>query len=122
MFFSAVKLGILTWGVYGIDSLLQPASSGVDELQFKSLPCWFQEREWEVAAWLGRMSERERWCVWDAHPDDAQILEVVCPGLGLRHTSRHNHLLILLLRFPETQHTVSISPAERLFRGRYPHL
>ncbi len=27
-FFSAVKLGILTWGVYGIDSLLQPASSG----------------------------------------------------------------------------------------------
>ncbi len=27
MFFSAVKLGILTWGVYGIDSLLQPASS-----------------------------------------------------------------------------------------------
>ncbi len=28
MFFSAVKLGILTWGVYGIDSLLQPASSG----------------------------------------------------------------------------------------------
>ncbi len=28
MFFSAVNLGILTWGVYGIDSLLQPASSG----------------------------------------------------------------------------------------------
>ncbi len=28
MFFSAVKLGILTWGVYEIDSLLQPASSG----------------------------------------------------------------------------------------------
>ena len=28
MFFSAVKLGILTWGVYGNDSLLQPASSG----------------------------------------------------------------------------------------------
>lgn len=28
MFFSAVKLGILTWGVYGTDSLLQPASSG----------------------------------------------------------------------------------------------
>ncbi len=28
MFFSAVKLGILTWGVYGIDSLLRPASSG----------------------------------------------------------------------------------------------
>ncbi len=28
MFFSAVKLGILTWGVFGIDSLLQPASSG----------------------------------------------------------------------------------------------
>ncbi len=28
MFFSAVKLGILTWGVYGIDFLLQPASSG----------------------------------------------------------------------------------------------
>ncbi len=28
MFFSAVKLAILTWGVYGIDSLLQPASSG----------------------------------------------------------------------------------------------
>ncbi len=27
MFFSAVKLGILTWGVYGIDSLLLPASS-----------------------------------------------------------------------------------------------
>ncbi len=27
-FFSAVKLGILIWGVYGIDSLLQPASSG----------------------------------------------------------------------------------------------
>ncbi len=26
--FSNVKLGILTWGVYGIDSLLQPASSG----------------------------------------------------------------------------------------------
>jgi len=26
-FFSAVKLGILIWGVYGIDSLLQPASS-----------------------------------------------------------------------------------------------
>ncbi len=25
--FSAIKLGILTWGVYGIDSLLQPASS-----------------------------------------------------------------------------------------------
>ncbi len=23
----------------------------VDELQFKSLPCWFQEREREVAAW-----------------------------------------------------------------------
>ncbi len=28
MLFSAVKLGILTWEVYGIDSLLQPASSG----------------------------------------------------------------------------------------------
>ncbi len=28
MFFSAVKLGILTWGVYGTDSLLEPASSG----------------------------------------------------------------------------------------------
>ncbi len=30
MFFSAVKLGVLTWGggVYGIDSLLEPASSG----------------------------------------------------------------------------------------------
>jgi len=28
MFFSAVKLVILTWGVYGTDSLLQPASSG----------------------------------------------------------------------------------------------
>uniref|UniRef100_A0A8C2D121 ATP-binding cassette, sub-family G (WHITE), member 2a n=1 Tax=Cyprinus carpio TaxID=7962 RepID=A0A8C2D121_CYPCA len=28
MFFSAVKLGILTWGVYGIDFLLQLASSG----------------------------------------------------------------------------------------------
>ncbi len=28
VFFSAVNLGILTWGVYGIDSLLQPASSG----------------------------------------------------------------------------------------------
>ncbi len=27
-FFSAVKLGMLTWGVYGIDSLLQPVSSG----------------------------------------------------------------------------------------------
>ncbi len=26
--FSAVKLGILTWGVYEIDSLLEPASSG----------------------------------------------------------------------------------------------
>ncbi len=26
--FSAVKLGILTWGVYGIDSLLEPASGG----------------------------------------------------------------------------------------------
>ncbi len=26
--FSAVKLGILTWGVYGIDAPLQPASSG----------------------------------------------------------------------------------------------
>ncbi len=26
--FSTVKLGILTWGVYGIDSLLEPASSG----------------------------------------------------------------------------------------------
>ncbi len=36
MFFSTVKLGILTWGVYGIDSLLQPASlqRPVDELQF----------------------------------------------------------------------------------------
>ncbi len=31
MFFSAVKLGILTWGVYGIDSSLQRP---VDELQF----------------------------------------------------------------------------------------
>ncbi len=28
IFFSAVKLGILTWGVNGVDSLLQPASSG----------------------------------------------------------------------------------------------
>ncbi len=28
MFFSAVKLGILTWGDYGIDSILLPASSG----------------------------------------------------------------------------------------------
>ncbi len=28
IFSSAVKLGILTWGVYGTDSLLQPASSG----------------------------------------------------------------------------------------------
>ncbi len=35
MFFSAVKLGILTWGVYGIDSLLQPASSG------QSMNCCF---------------------------------------------------------------------------------
>ncbi len=28
IFFSAVKLGILTWGVYVTDSLLEPASSG----------------------------------------------------------------------------------------------
>ncbi len=28
IFLSAVKLGILTWGVYGIDSLLEHASSG----------------------------------------------------------------------------------------------
>ncbi len=28
IFFSAVKLGILTWRVYGTDSLLEPASSG----------------------------------------------------------------------------------------------
>ncbi len=28
MFFSSVNVGILTWGVYGIDSLLQPSSSG----------------------------------------------------------------------------------------------
>ncbi len=28
MFFSAVNLGILAWGDYGNDSLLQPASSG----------------------------------------------------------------------------------------------
>ncbi len=28
IFFSAVKLGILTWEVYGTDSLLEPASSG----------------------------------------------------------------------------------------------
>ncbi len=28
MFFYAVKLVILTWGVYGTDSLLEPASSG----------------------------------------------------------------------------------------------
>ncbi len=44
MFFSAVKLGILTWESIG----LTPAASlkrPVDELQFKSLPCWFQERE-----------------------------------------------------------------------------
>ncbi len=27
MFFTAVKLGIFTWGVYGTDSLLEPASS-----------------------------------------------------------------------------------------------
>ncbi len=45
MFFSAVKLGILTWGVYGIDSLLQPASSG------QSMNCTrgLHEREREVA-------------------------------------------------------------------------
>ncbi len=29
--FSAVKLGILTWGVYGTDSILEPLQ---DELQF----------------------------------------------------------------------------------------
>ncbi len=28
IFFSAVKLGILTWEVYGTDILLEPASSG----------------------------------------------------------------------------------------------
>ncbi len=28
VFFSAVKLGILTWGVYGIDSIMQSAFSG----------------------------------------------------------------------------------------------
>ncbi len=36
MFFSAVKWGILTWGVYGIDTLLQPASSG------QSMNCSFR--------------------------------------------------------------------------------
>ncbi len=49
-FFSAVKLGILTWGVYEIDSLLQPASSG--QSINCSFQCWFHEREQEVAAWL----------------------------------------------------------------------
>ncbi len=28
IFFSTVNLGILTWGVYGIDSLLEPVSCG----------------------------------------------------------------------------------------------
>jgi len=46
--FSAVTLGILTWGV-GLTfywSHWRP----VDERQYKSLPCWFQERAREIAA------------------------------------------------------------------------
>ncbi len=34
MFFSAVKLGILTWGVYGMNSLLQPASNKRRDIEF----------------------------------------------------------------------------------------
>ncbi len=51
MFFSAVKWGILTWGVYGIDTPLQPASSSqLMNCSFSHF--WLYEREREVAAWL----------------------------------------------------------------------
>ncbi len=51
IFFSAVTLGILTLEVYGIDSLLEPASSG------QSMNCSFSHfrvgftREREATAW-----------------------------------------------------------------------
>ncbi len=49
MFFSAVKLGILTWGVYGIDSLLQPASSG------QSMNCSFSHLRVGFTSESGRL-------------------------------------------------------------------
>ena len=41
-----------------------------------------------------------------SYPDDAEALQVLHPGLGLRDTAGHHHLLVLLLGFPEdTQRT-----------------
>ncbi len=40
MFFSAVKLGVLTWESMG----LTPASRG-QLMNYSLLPCWFHERE-----------------------------------------------------------------------------
>ncbi len=48
--FSTVKLGILTWGVYGIDSLLEPASSG------QSMNCSFSHFRVGFARESGRLA------------------------------------------------------------------
>ncbi len=47
--FSAVKFDILTWGVYGIDSLLEPASTG------QSMNCRFSHFRVGFARESGRL-------------------------------------------------------------------
>ncbi len=55
IFFFCYKLGHFTWGVYGIDSFLEPASSSQSMncsfSHFLVKPTRFYEREREVAAW-----------------------------------------------------------------------
>lgn len=50
MFTSALKLGALTWGSVGTDSIVKPASSGHSERHFLALKHWLHSSAPEVAA------------------------------------------------------------------------
>jgi len=52
----------------------------VDELQFNSLQCWFQERDGEVAVWGKRLQcsqsapSRADWACWTELPNKQQTV------------------------------------------------
>ncbi len=60
IFFSAVNLGILTWGVYGIDSLLEPASSGQSmNYSFSHFRVGFKRGSGRLPLGMNRMNRRQ---------------------------------------------------------------
>ncbi len=83
IFFSAVKLGILTWGVYGIDSLLEPASSG------QSMNCSFSHFRVGFKRGSGgcRLVETHFYQTCDMNPSIVRILFTAFITTKYFHTS-----------------------------------